>query len=53
MSKQDFFCRGTRKILEQDLKKINNPREQWKVERLMPYDIEVRYMPGKNFKTEV
>ena len=37
-------------FLEQDLEKKDNPREQRMVERLMLYNMEVRYVPGKRME---
>ena len=54
MTKEDLFCSGAHKILvvcdaksmaaflEQDFKKTDNPP--------MPYNIEVRYVPGKKME---
>lgn len=61
--KEDYFLRGAKKIvvrsdaknmhsfIHQPLDKIKNPREQRMVEELMPYRLEVKYIPGS--ETEV
>ena len=62
-TKEDYYMKGAQtiitkcdaknmgSILAQDLDKISNPREQKMVERLMPYNITVHHVPGK--ETEV
>ena len=59
VTKEDNYTRGARRILANcnaksmrsflgmDLDKMENLREQRMVERLMPYNIDVRYVPGK------
>ena len=61
--KEDYFLRGAQRILvrcdaknmnafiQQPLDKIKNPREQKMVEELMPYRLEIQYIPGS--ETEV
>ena len=61
--KEDYFLRGAQRIvvrsdaknmnafIQQPLDKIKNPREQKMVEQLMPYSIEVEFVPGT--QTEV
>ena len=58
LTKEDYFCRGARKIivcwdaksmagfLSQDVDKIENEHEQRMVEKIMPYNVKVRYVPG-------
>ena len=58
LRKEDYFCRGARKILvcsdakslggfiNQDLEKIQSDRKQQMVEEMLPYRLEVRHVPG-------
>ena len=58
LRKEDYYCRGARKILvcsdakslkgflNQDLEKIESERKLKMVEELLPYRIEIRYVPG-------
>ena len=58
LRKEDYFCRGARKIIvcsdakslggfiNQDLEKIKSDRKQQMVEEMLPYRLEVRHVPG-------
>ena len=58
LRKEDYYCRGARKIIvcsdakslkgfiNQDLEKIESERKQKMVEEMLPYRLEIRYVPG-------